>query len=296
MTRSLSILGDSLMDTGNTDQVGRRFGINPFEERIYNGGGNVKASDGLVLSEHIAQQLQGDVGLNQLVNLDTLTGLLIHGFGSAQLRTFAYAGATSGLRGSELSGLDRFQVGLKVQARALARLNRPDWDNDVLMHAGSNDVMDLINRRSIVRPVLASAKITDDQRLAARTAQRIVTNISEAHASFARGVDETVVLGLSRLSAIPAVQERARSLGGRLRNRLLSLVDDIAYRVNQGLQQAFRRHKDVHVVDSIGVWDAIPTPQFLDGLHPTSATSADLAAEIVKAINTSKLRSFGFEG
>ena len=42
MTRSLAIFGDSLMDAGNLDQVANIVGQDPFQESIYNRGGNVR--------------------------------------------------------------------------------------------------------------------------------------------------------------------------------------------------------------------------------------------------------------
>ena len=80
MTRSLLILGDSLMDSGNIDQVARRFGQDPFEEAIYNGGGNRKASDGPVFGEHIARLLGANLKRNAFANLQTLPGLTLGGF------------------------------------------------------------------------------------------------------------------------------------------------------------------------------------------------------------------------
>ena len=120
MTRSLAIFGDSLMDAGNLDQVANIVGQDPFQESIYNRGGNVKAADGPVFGEHIAQQLGASLGSRQLANLITLPLLRFTGFGSKQLRNYAYAGATSGNAGSSRSGLASSPIGLRAQTRAFA--------------------------------------------------------------------------------------------------------------------------------------------------------------------------------
>ncbi len=52
MTSILVVLGDSLMDTGNISGLLGLIGQEPFSDSIYDKGNNVKASDGLVLSEH----------------------------------------------------------------------------------------------------------------------------------------------------------------------------------------------------------------------------------------------------
>ena len=60
MTQQLIILGDSLMDSGNTAGLLSLIGQNPFEDSKYDGGGNTKASDGPVLGELISGVLAVD--------------------------------------------------------------------------------------------------------------------------------------------------------------------------------------------------------------------------------------------
>ena len=58
----LVILGDSLVDAGNTAFVFSQLGLeNPYQDTVYAGGGNVKASDGLVLGEQVALEMGGGV-------------------------------------------------------------------------------------------------------------------------------------------------------------------------------------------------------------------------------------------
>ena len=164
MTRSLAIFGDSLMDAGNLDQVAKIVGQDPFQESIYNRGGNVKASDGPVFGEHIAQQLGASLGSRQLANLITLPVLGFTGFGSKQLRNFAYAGATSGNAGSSRSGLERFPIGLRAQTRAFAANTSSSKDLDALLMAGSNDITDLVANPDPLKAFLATPGRRDDRR------------------------------------------------------------------------------------------------------------------------------------
>lgn len=295
MTRSLVILGDSLMDVGNVDQLARRFGQDPFEESIYDGGGNRKASNGLVLGEQIARQLGANPRRNTLVNLRTLPGLTLSGFGAAQLRTYAYAGALSGSSGSARSGLGAFPLGLRSQARAVATSTlRLERDLDALIAAGSNDLIDLVEQGTRLRRVLASASRRDDRRLQQRTAKAIVGNIRASRDAITGVVDETVVVGISPLSATPYLQQQARQWGRRLADPLLDWVDGAAEQVNRGLAKAFDNQRDVLAVDGTAVWNAVASPRFLDDVHPTSTTAGRLAAEVVAAIKASSLQSFGF--
>ncbi len=295
MTRSLLILGDSLMDSGNIDQVARTFGENPFEEAIYNGGGNRKASDGPVFGEHIAQQLGANLRRNTLANLQTLPGLALRGFGKAQLRTYAYAGALSGRSGSARSGLNLFPLGLRSQAQAAASSSlRPERDLDALIGAGSNDLIDLVEQGTLLRRVLASASRRDDRRLQKRTAKGIVRNIRASRDALTGVVDEAVIVGISPLSATPFVQQQASQWGPALADPLLDWVDGAAARVNRGLAKAFANQKRTLVVDGTAVWNAVAAPVFLDDVHPTTVTASRLAAQVVAAIDDSSLRSFGF--
>jgi phospholipase/lecithinase/hemolysin len=295
MTRSLLILGDSLMDSGNIDQVARTFGQDPFEEAIYNGGGNRKASDGPVLGEHIARLLGANLKRNVLANLQTLPGLTLGGFGKAQLRTYAYAGALSGRSGSSRSGLGAFPLGLRSQVNAVAATTtRRESDLDALIGAGSNDLIDLVEEGTRLRRVLATVSGRDDRRLQKRTAKSIVRNIRASRDALTGVVDEVVMVGISPLSETPYLQAQARQWGGALADPLLDWVDGAARRVNSGLAKAFAGQKSTLVVDGTAVWNAVANPVFLDDVHPASASASRLAEQVVAAIEASSLRSFGF--
>ena len=294
MTRSLAIFGDSLMDAGNLDQVAKIVRQDPFQESIYNPGGNVKASNGPVFGEHIAQQLGASLGSRQLANLITLPVLGFTGFGSKQLRNFAYAGATSGNAGSSRSGLERFPIGLRAQTRAFAANTSSSKDLDALMMAGSNDITDLVANPDPLKAFLATPGRRDDRRFEKKAARSIVNNIVAAYDNITGLVDETVIIGLAPLSATPFVRDQASRLTPSLRDPLLALVDGIASKVNQGLASRLDARPDVLVIDGFEVWRSVSNPAFLDDVHPRSATSGLLAGEVVGLIQASDLQSFAF--
>ena len=294
MTRSLAIFGDSLMDAGNLDQVANIVGQDPFQESIYNRGGNVKAADGPVFGEHIAQQLGASLGSRQLANLITLPLLRFTGFGRNQLRNYAYAGATSGNAGSSRSGLASSPIGLRAQTRAFAASTSSSKDLDALLMAGSNDITDLVANPDPLKAFLATPGRRDDRQFEKQAARRIVNNIVAAYDNITGLVDETVILGLSPLSATPFVRDQASRLTPSLRDPLLAMVDGIASRVNQGLASRLDARPDVLVLDGFEVWRRVSNPAFLDDVHPSSATSGLLAGEVVGLIQASDLQSFGF--
>ena len=294
MTRSLAIFGDSLMDAGNLDQVASIVRQNPFQDPIYSRGGNVKASDGSVFGEHIAEQLGASLGSRQLANLITLPTLRFTGFGSKQLRNYSYAGATSGFAGSRRSGLSRFPIGLRAQARAFAASTSRTQDLDALLTVGSNEITDLVADPDPLKVFLASPSRRDDLQFEMKAARRIVNNIVEAYDVITGLVDETVIVGLAPLSATPYVADQAMGMNASLREPLLDLVDGIAGRVNQVLARRLDARPDVLVVDGFELWRSVSNPMFLDDVHPTSATGQSLAGAVAGLIQASDLQSYGF--
>ena len=114
------------------------------------------------------------MGSRQLANLITLPTLRFTGFGSKQLRNFAYAGATSGNAGSSRSGLERFPIGLRAQTRAFAANTSSSKDLDALLMAGSNDITDLVANPDPLKAFLATPGRRDDRQFEKQAARRIV--------------------------------------------------------------------------------------------------------------------------
>lgn len=294
MTRYLSILGDSLMDAGNASWLGRRFGVNPFAATLYSGGGNVKASDGLVLGEHIALRLGADPGSSQLVNKDTLTGLVQGGFGVSQIRNYAVAGATTGPSGSRLSGLEGFPIGLSSQAATMIALGRGEDDHDVVIAAGSNDLIDYVSSRPRMREVLEADSRKSLTRLSAQASRLVLNKLSGSVDMISGQVDELVLLGLPPLGALPYVHRRARGLSRTDGDQLVDFLNASSERVNRGLERRFGYDPNVLIIDGHAVWRSLGRLDFLDGFHPTSNTAGSLASEIVGLIRGSHLDTFGF--
>ncbi len=307
MTSSLVLLGDSLVDTGNTTALARLVRQDPFAAALYNGGGNRKASDGPVLAEQIALRLGARLGSTTRVNLLSLPlQRLAGGFDSStQLWNFAYAGASSGLAGSRRAGLARFPLGLVSQALVVAANAPRRADVDALIVAGSNDLIDLVDRPGRVLRVLRTAGRRDDRNLIRQQARRIVANTRRAVDTISgnpsRGgfaIDEAVILGLSPLSQTPVVREVAAGLQPALGRGLRGFVDQTARLVNRQLKRRYnspRRDDGVEVIDGFQVWNSVARPRFLDDVHPTAATAGRLADAVVQRIAASAdLSSYGF--
>ena len=92
MTQPLISMGASLMDVANISKTGKLLNQNPFQDEMYNGGGNTKASDGLVLGEHVAVALGADI-----TNIQFFDVLFNAKPIKADVHNYAHAGAESGI-------------------------------------------------------------------------------------------------------------------------------------------------------------------------------------------------------
>ena len=113
MTQHLIVLGDSLADSGNTASVLQLIGQNPFEDDIYDKGGNVKASDGPVLGEFVAIEMGAKIDDAQLIS-----AISSEGPKDVQVHNYAHSGAsTDASPGFSLPTGEFVGMGLKEQKK-----------------------------------------------------------------------------------------------------------------------------------------------------------------------------------
>jgi hypothetical protein len=316
VTSSFVFLGDSTLDFGNLDAAARSLGERrPFRNKRYDGGGNVKASDGFVFGEQIVRRLGASSRKSparlrsaELINLsdEPLKRGLREKDPSAQVFNFAYAGATSGGRGSTTAGLDDFRIGLRRQAATLAKaasLFPPRQDLDVIISGGTNDVFDFLDsNQGRIRNTLITPGSGDDRRLANRVARGVVSNIGDTLDAITGLYDEAVVIGTTKLSALPRIRQasnefkRVPLLGGSISGRFRNFVDRISGSINDRLEEKYnaKDNNGIFVVNGIDAWKAVRSPGFVDTIHPDSRTNGRLADFAVSQIRASAaLDTFG---
>ncbi len=315
---TLAFLGDSTLDFGNLNASARSLGERrPFRNGRYDGGGNVKASDGFVLGEQLARRLGAGSRRSparlrsaELINLSDrpLRRGLRDKDANAEVFNFAYAGATSGGRGSTTAGLDEFRIGLKRQAATLTKAARfvpPSKNLDLVISGGTNDVFDYLDRNEgKVRRAILTPGTRDERRLATGVARQVVTNIEDSLDSITGLYDEALVIGTTKLSALPRIREASKGfgrvplLGGSLTARFKKFVDRISRTINEDLEEIYNSNdrNGVFVVNGIDTWnDLSKKPGFVDNIHPNSRTNGRLADLVASQIRkTSALDSFGF--
>lgn len=270
MTAVLLMLGDSLIDSGNVS----------------------RASDGLVFGEQIALEMGGDLADQQLFPMENPPVP-----SDAQLHNYAHGGAESS-RSPRMDG-ERgvVSIGFRAQGKAVQRqadFYRQTKDVDLLVCAGANDVLSMLEEGEALAAVLETPDRSDDRRLERSTARSITRNLRRGLDGLTGLVDETLIFGAFPLTSTPFVQDRVEALDPTSADRLLMLVEGVGRRVQQRLERVYATNSSVAVIDLAQSWAAVPEPSFVDEVHPSSATSAELASVVLNDV-TGELSSFGFD-
>ena len=291
MTSTLVILGDSLMDAGNVSALLGLIGQEPFAESIYDNGNNVKASDGLVLSEHTTRWMGGDLKNTQNFNI-----LSIEPARSADIHNYAHGGALSG-KGPSRSflGID-IDIGLSSQVKKMrdrSSFYRKKSDVDVLLSAGGNDLLEATVNNNKFSEILLTRSKVDNRNYGRSISQSIASNIVKAVDQITGLVDEVVVYGALPVSKTPRVKTWIKSVKGLNSSAATTLIDNISTKINRKLSKRFIEDPSIILIDSSSLWKQIMKPKFIDDIHPTSRTSRRVA-KLAVSTATRQLKSFGF--
>lgn len=291
MTSTLVILGASLMDAGNIAGLGPLMDLEPFAEKIYDKGGNVRASDGPVLGERFVEVLGGDPEDAQLFNV-----LSLEQAAAADVHNYAHGGAQSDEQPSKtLLGIE-IGIGLASQVQSLKgrrAFYEASADVDALISAGANDLLQQLDDLDPFLEVLSTRRRRDDRRLARTMSRPIFRNIRDSVDQITGLLDEVVVFGSHPITFTPKALERTSKLEGDLGDQVLGLFDAIGDRLNRRLSRRFGNNDQVLVLDVQSLWDQLESPEFLDDVHPTTRTSLELA-ELAVPIIQAQFESFGF--
>lgn len=291
MTSTLVILGASLMDAGNIAGLGPLMDLEPFAEKIYDKGGNVRASDGPVLGERFVEVLGGDPEDAQLFNV-----LSLEQASAADVHNYAHGGAQSDEQPSKtLLGIE-IGIGLASQVQSLQgrrAFYEASADVDALISAGANDLLQQLDDLDPFLEVLSTRRRRDDRRLARTMSRPIFRNIRDSVDQITGLLDEVVVFGSHPITFTPKALERTSELEGDLGDQVLGLFDAIGDRLNRRLSRRFGNNDQVLVLDVQSLWDQLESPEFLDDVHPTTRTSLELA-ELAVPIIQDQFESFGF--
>ena len=294
MTSTLAILGDSLFDAQNTFTLSSLLGQNPFSDPIYDGGGNTKASDGLVLGEQIAVEMGGTIG-----DAQNFTVLSFDSPSSVDVHNYAHAGARSGSNPQFSLPVTSESIGIGLFEQVKAFKSRKEFyksvtDVDVIISCGGNDMLDALELRSQIRGAAKTTTYKDDKELALAIARPIVKRIKKATRQISGMVDEIVITGSVPITETPEVQQWALGFKkSRIRNRSLNILDRASEIINRRLNKSFFDNPNVIAINGSAIWDQIDQPSFVDTIHPDTATSQEIA-ELIVAEASSNLNSFGF--
>ena len=291
MTSTLVVFGDSLMDAGNVSGLLGLIGQEPFSDSIYNKGNNVKASNGLVLSEHTIRWMGGDLKNTQNFNI-----LSADPARPADIHNYAHGGALSGEGPSQSFLGINIDIGLSSQVKKMRERSsfyRKQSDVDVLLSAGGNDLLEATVNNDQFKKVLLTRSKVDNRKYGRSISQSIAGNIVKAVDQITGLVDEVVVYGALPVSKTPRVKTWIKSMKGVNSSDATKLLNNMSTKINRELSTRFKNDPSVVLIDSNSLWKQIIKPKFVDDIHPTSRTSRRVA-KLAVSTATRQLKSFGF--
>ena len=291
MTSTLVVFGDSLMDAGNVSGLLGLIGQEPFSDSIYNKGNNVKASNGLVLSEHTIRWMGGDLKNTQNFNI-----LSADPARPADIHNYAHGGALSGEGPSQSFLGINIDIGLSSQVKKMRERSsfyRKQSDVDVLLSAGGNDLLEATVNNDQFKKVLVTRSKVDNRKYGRSISQSIAGNIVKAVDQITGLVDEVVVYGALPVSKTPRVKTWIKSMKGVNSSDATKLLNNMSTKINRELSTRFKNDPSVVLIDSNSLWKQIIKPKFVDDIHPTSRTSRRVA-KLAVSTATRQLKSFGF--
>ena len=291
MTSTLVVFGDSLMDAGNVSGLLGLIGQEPFSDSIYDKGNNVKASNGLVLSEHTIRWMGGDLKNTQNFNI-----LSADPARPADIHNYAHGGALSGEGPSQSFLGINIDIGLSSQVKKMRERSsfyRKQSDVDVLLSAGGNDLLEATVNNDQFKKVLLTRSKVDNRKYGRSISQSIAGNIVKAVDQITGLVDEVVVYGALPVSKTPRFKTWIKSMKGVNSSDATKLLNNMSTKINRELSTRFKNDPSVVLIDSNSLWKQIIKPKFVDDIHPTSRTSRRVA-KLAVSTATRQLKSFGF--
>ena len=293
MTKQLIILGDSLVDSGNTAEVMSLFGQHPFADSIYDKGGNVKASDGPVLGEFIALEMGARIDEEQLISIFSIeqpNQVQVHNYAHAGARTDFSPGYTLPITGGTIG------IGLEEQKKALAQRKsfyQEMSDVDVLLSCGGNDIRDTFELVEEIQTVIATKSKKDDKQFATSIAKPIAKNLNKTIKFLVPFTDEIAMLGAPPIMETPEAQDWLTNFAIEDRNKASNTIDLIGKKLIHKLEKKTEKLSDVTVINGTSLWNQLEESSFVDTIHPDAATASELAKLFVHEAD-SAFNSFSF--
>lgn len=293
MTQQLIILGDSLMDSGNTAGLLSLIGQNPFEASKYDGGGNTKASDGPVLGEWIALEMGAGIDDAQLISVLSPVApqpVQVHNYAHAGARTDAAPGYSLPLVGQVIG------IGLQEQKEVLLE-RKPfyltETDVDVLLSCGGNDIRDALKSVDAIQAVISTETLKDDRQLAYEIAKPIAKNLKKTVRHISSFTDEIAIAGPPPLDNTPETQDWLTNFSTDDQDKALHVINLIGQKLTHKLEKKYQDYDNIAMINGEDARDQLTEISFVDDFHPDTKTSAELATIIVEDA-TAQLATFGF--
>ena len=261
---------------------------NPYQDTIYAGGGNVKASDGLVLGEKVALEMGGgvdDAHLISILSSETPKDVQVHNYAHAFART-------------DFSPMLSEELGIGVKQQLNSFMQRADYykshpDVDVILASGGNDLYAIFSEVDEIKEVISTKNKKDNKKFVVYHAKSIARNIRKTVRQLDDIVDEIAVAGMTPMMELPDSQDWLTNFTSEDQTQAAKLISKIGKKITRKLQKSFESNSDVHVNNGYELFGQVESPSFVDGFHPDSETSLQMAKLFVNEM-TENFDTFGF--
>jgi phospholipase/lecithinase/hemolysin len=310
----LIVYGDSGYDTGNLNALATGLGLSPlFDDPIYAGGGNKKASDGYTLIEGFLLGLGVPDAPGSILDLESID-IAADGIDfNLPITNFAVAGASSGDFGVFTTvGIDLSKVPIGLQSQIdlsldyVSQLTFLGSDVDVAIGIGNNDIAAIVAGENAPRTihVLSTKTKADDNALIDSVVQTIADNITGAVQTLkSAGVDEITILGPQLVGLTPYAQSLDQINGLDISgffNRISTRANKELTRIFNNTHQAAPsiQDPDVYFISGSELNTRLlktTEPGFVDLVHLDSDTAVTIGAFMASlVVQNSGFDSFGF--
>ena len=144
-----------------------------------------------------------------------------------------------------------------------------------------------------IKEVISTKNKKDNKKFVVDHAKSIARNIRKTVRQLDDIVDEIAVAGMTPMMELPDSQDWLTNFTSEDQTQAAKLISKIGKKITRKLQKSFERNSDVHVNNGYELFGQVESPSFVDGFHPDSETSLQMAKLFVNEM-TENFDTFGF--
>ena len=144
-----------------------------------------------------------------------------------------------------------------------------------------------------INKVVSTESKVDNKKFTTDNSKSISRNIRKIVGQLDDVFDEIAVSGMTPMMELPDSQDWLTNFPSEDQAQASKLINRIGKKITRRLQKRFEDNPNVHVNNGHELLGQIESPSFVDGFHPDSDTSLQMAKLFVNEM-TENLDTFGF--